>query len=151
MPIEYRVGNLLEQSDLTHLAHQANLFHTFGSGIAKAIKDKYPRAFEADLLTARGNKYKLGSWSVSKGTPTIFNLYSQIGIGSDDRKTSYDQLDIVLRALEAHLRKEDDVMLGLPHFLGCGLANGDWKIVNAMIESIYQGSSVKVVICRLGS
>ncbi len=150
--IEYRVGNLLEQPDLTHIAHQANLFHTFGSGIAKEIRLKWPRAYEVDLQTPYGNKNKLGSWSISPGVPTIVNLYAQVGLGSADRQTSYDALDSVLRQLEIFLlEKEEPVKLGVPYKIGCGLANGNWKIVSSIIESIYDKSLIPLVICRLPS
>jgi len=148
MSIEYRVGNLLEQEDLTHMAHQANLYKTFGSGIARAIKEKFPRAYEADQRSVG----VLGTWSVSDGTPTIFNLYTQKGISSVDRVTSYDHLDTTLRALERNLAvSQRPVRLGIPDHLGCGLAHGDWKIVLAMLQSIFETSNVQLVICKLPS
>lgn len=150
--IEHRTGDLLIQPDLTHLVHQANLYHTFGAGIALAIKKKYPEAYRADCLTTKGDKSKLGSWSVGKPAsgPYVLNLYSQVGIGSKDRQTSYDALDTGLRSIELALRSTDEeVVLGMPHCLGCGLANGRWPVVQAIVSDVFRGSPVRVVICRL--
>jgi hypothetical protein len=44
--ITYRIGNLLEEPDLTHIAHQCNLYHNFGAGLAAQIAKKWPRALE---------------------------------------------------------------------------------------------------------
>jgi hypothetical protein len=154
--IEHRVGNLLEQSDLTHIAHQCNLYHTFGSGIAKEIKSKFPRAFQADCSTPYADKNKLGGWSISVGNPTIFNLYTQIGLGSTDRRTSYDAFDYAFQQVEIFLRESHNELslqpkLGIPYKIGCGLANGNWNVVSAIIDSIFKESPVKLVICQLHS
>lgn len=149
--ITHRVGNLLEQPDLTHIAHQANLFHTFGSGIAKAIKEKYPRAYEADLKTPYATKSKMGTWSCSEGEPTIFNLYTQSGLGSTDRNTSYDAMDTAFTSLRYHLTQVGrPVKLGVPYRLGCGLAKGNWTVVEALLEEYFSSAPFDLVICRLG-
>lgn len=150
--IEYRLGNLLEQSDLTHIAHQCNLFHNFGSGIAKEIRLKFPRAFEADLLTPYGNKNKLGTWSLSPGVPDIFNLYTQIGLGSADRQTSYDAMNTTFEALRwflEEIHREVPVKLGMPYKIGCGLANGNWGVVEVLLKESFDKSSFPLVICQL--
>lgn len=147
--IEYREGSLLEQEDLTHLIHQANLYCTFGSGLALAIKKKFPEAYQADLRTMKGDLKKLGSWSTAEceGFGWVINLYSQIGISSTERTTSYDALVKGLTGLERVLR-DPAYKVGIPYKLGCGLANGSWPIVSAIISDIFEKSSVNVVICK---
>jgi O-acetyl-ADP-ribose deacetylase (regulator of RNase III) len=159
--IEHRVGDIFEQKDLTHIAHQANLFHTFGSGIAKEIKERYLRAYEADKRTIYGDRLKLGQYSQSShperrgepNFPTIVNIYSQDGIGGQDRQTNYAALGSALLQLERELQglyamSGGKVKLGIPHRIGCGLANGDWKVVRAVIESAFGASPVPVIICK---
>lgn len=147
--IEHREGNLLDHSDLTHIIHQANLYCTFGSGLASAIKRKYPEAYRADLATVRGDLTKLGSWSTAETTDKkwIINLYSQIGISHVDRTTSYDALVKGLTLLEQMLR-DPGVKIGVPYRLGCGLANGSWTIVEAILTDIFASSPTCLVICR---
>lgn len=151
------VGNLLETDKCQVIVHQANLFHTFGAGIARAIRDKFPEAFAADEATSHGETSKLGTYSVGKitnprGTSIKFivNLYSQNGIGGQDRQTSYDAMVVGLTKLRDRLEaRRDTLTLGIPFQLGCGLANGNWTIVRAIIESIFATSRIPVIIYTL--
>lgn len=151
------VGNLLETDKCQVIVHQANLFHTFGAGIARAIGEKFPEAFEADKKTKHGDTGKLGTFSVakitdSKGTSIkyIINLYSQSGLGGKDRQTTYDAMVNGLTLLRERLTSRGLTMtVGIPFQLGCGLANGDWTIVRAIIESVFGKSTVPVIIYTL--
>lgn len=152
--IDYRTGDLLAMADLTHLLHQCNLYHTFGSGLALQIKKKYPAAYEADRKTVFGDRRKLGGFSFIPGPPAIFNLYSQKGLGGQDRQTSYDALDVGLRLVDTYLRENlahrvaDRPILGVPYKLGSGLANGAWPIVEAILNDVFTDAPYNVLICR---
>ncbi len=153
--ITFRVGDLLSQPDLTHIVHQANLYHTFGSGIAKSIKDRFPRAYEADLRTSYGDTSKLGSWSISEspsvGEPSIINCYSQSGLSSTHRCTSYEALDKACASLCSYFAgMESPVRVGMPFKIGCGLGGGDWKVVEPILFKHFGQSPIELVICRLG-
>jgi O-acetyl-ADP-ribose deacetylase (regulator of RNase III) len=152
------VGDLLDTDKCNVIVHQANLYHTFGGGIAYVIRQKFPEAFEADKKTPHGDESKLGSYSVaniidSKGTAirVVVNLYSQAGIGGQDRNTRYDHMVNGLTKLRDKLEasKKTKYVLGIPFQLGCGLANGSWTIVRAIIEDIFAKSSVQVYIYTL--
>lgn len=152
MTIEERTGDIFKQLDIDVVVHQANLYHTFGAGIAKIIRERYPYAYDADRATKYGDEGKLGTFSIAYGhpDPVFVNLYSQYGIGGQDRNTSYDAMAHGLHALEKHLYSHNPkALLGIPHTMGCGLAGGDWTIVRAIIESVFADSIVKVVICKL--
>jgi len=159
--IETRVGDIFEQEDLTHLIHQANLFHTFGSGIAREIARRYPLAEAADRRTKYGSRAKLGTYSTSVSSdtllfgrtgPVIINLYSQDGLSATHRTTHYAALGAALLHLEYDFTDQENLMefpvLGIPHGIGCGLAGGDWAVVRAIIDSAFKASPVRVVICR---
>lgn len=149
-------GNLLLADDVDMVVHQANLFHTFGAGIAAQIRVQYPEAYAADCATPNGHKSKLGTFSLAKvkrnKSPQIkyiANLYSQSGLGGKDRQTSYDAMVEGLTALRDTMEKDyPDYVLGMPHLIGCGLANGNWTIVRAIIESVFANSSINVVIYK---
>lgn len=155
---ENRVGNLFEQEDISVIVHQANLYHTMSAGVAKIIKQLYPEAYEADCKTQEGDANKLGTYSVAKvpmdklgfSHRYIINLYSQIGIGGDERNTRYDALYDGLAKIAKKLDNTNFV-LGIPYGIGCGLGGGNWNIVKTIIDEAFKNSSVKVVICRLPS
>lgn len=153
------VGNLLQTNKCNLIIHQANLFHTFGAGIAHAILEKFPEAYAADKATTHGDESnaKLGSYSLgritdSKGTSikNVINLYSQTGIGGKDRQTSYDAMVQGLTSLRNRMEKNPSHwIVGIPYQMGCGLANGSWTIVRAILEDIFGRSPVEVYIYKL--
>lgn len=154
--ITEKIGNLLDAQDVDIVVHQCNLFHTFGGGIAKVIKEKFPKAFEADKETEFGDSKKLGTYSTaevdSAGTSirVVINLYSQTGIGGQNRQTSYDAMVSGLTKIKQAVESVDiNYTIGIPYQLGCGLANGNWSIVKAIIYSIFEKSPVKVIIYML--
>lgn len=155
--IENRIGDIFAQKDLTHIVHQANLYCTFGSGIAAEIKVRYPYAFEVDRVTHKGARSKLGWFTVGRppegsALPFVVNLYSQDGISATQRTTHYAAMGKALFDLEEILRSDDlegeKRVVGIPHGLGCGLAGGDWEVVRAIIESAFAKSLARVVICQ---
>jgi O-acetyl-ADP-ribose deacetylase (regulator of RNase III) len=151
--ITYRTGDLLEQTDIIAIVHQTNLYHTFGAGIAKAIKHKFPYAYGADLATILGDENKLGNFSigypsVASNDPFVFNLYSQEGIGPSH--TNYNFMYEGLRKVARHLQGFGTIKsVGFPYMIGCGLADGNWEIVKVIIEQAFEGSDIEVVIVKL--
>lgn len=149
MNITHRSGNLLEQPDIDVIVHQANLYHTFGAGIAKAIKEKFPRAYEADLMTRKGTTTKLGNFSIGITDPTkpvVVNLYSQRGMSL----TSYDAMAEGLGRLALILSNLPSVKrVGFPYGMGCGLADGNWEIVKTIIEQAFKDTDFEIVIVKL--
>lgn len=156
--IEEREGDIFIQDDITCIVHQCNLYHTMGAGIARVIAAKFPLAAEADKNTPADDS-KLGSFTYSSnykdGNPfLIFNLYSQVGIGSDDevfnRNTQYDYMVDGLTRIKHWMNDRNiKVSLGIPYGMGSDLAGGSWTIVRAIIESVFNDAEFDVVICRL--
>lgn len=150
-----KIGNLLE-GDVDVIVHQANLFHTFGAGIAAAIKKVFPEAYAADCATVNADINKLGTISVGQiknphnQIKAVANLYSQSGIGGKDRQTTYDAMVTGLHQLHERLMAAKGrgkvFTLGIPWHMGCGLANGDWTIVRAIIEAEFGKSPINVII-----
>lgn len=153
-----KIGNLLE-APVDVIVHQANLFCTFGAGIAARIKNVFPEAYAADCATAEGDVKKLGTFSIGKITnppgqiKRVINLYSQVGIGGQDRNTSYDAMVNGLTKLRIVLEnaasRGTKYKLGIPFQLGCGLANGSWPICRAIIFDVFEKSDIEVEIYKL--
>lgn len=141
--MKYITGDLLE-SDVDVMMHVANLYHTFGSGIAHSIKKKFPEAYEADKGTLYGCEAKLGNYSRAEIAPNrwIYNLYGMNGIGNTgrplDRNCSYDAIyNALYRSCKTLLHLyELPPRIGIPYLMGCCRAGGSWKIVEAIIEDI---------------
>ena len=144
-------ADLLEYP-LQGIIHQSNCFHTFGSGIAKRIREKYPEAYDADLKSGtKGDSHRLGTFSVAhvlKEDKYVFNLYGQYNYGAMARFTSYDAIDRGLRKIEAYTRANHLSTLGCPKNMGCMRGGGSWPIVRAIIEDVFKESSIEMYICN---
>lgn len=144
-------ANLLEYP-LDGFGHQCNCFHTMGAGIAAAIKAKYPEAYEADLkFGRRGDTSKLGKFSTVKtyDEKYVYNLYGQYNMGTWKRQTSYDALCNALTGVKEHALNNMVKRLGFPRNMGCMLGGGDWRVVYALIQSVFEGDdNFEIYICN---
>lgn len=152
--IKYKISDLLEDEEVNVLIHCTNLYNTFGSGIALAIKAKYPEAYVADCQTECGDKLKLGSYSAAKTSDgkVIYNLYAMKGLGTNVRQLDYEHFYSVLEGIKNTIEQfgaEDKNIIGISYKIGCDRAGGEFSVVKAMIESIFSQSKIKVVICVL--
>lgn len=148
--VNLKDGSIFDSTEVTHIIHQANLYHTFGSGIAAEIKRRFPEAYDADKLTIYGDKKRLGTFSFAKSKGiTIVNLYSQDGIGGKDRRTDYVSMLVGLEAIREWVPATHKTpVVGIPFKIGCGLANGDWNIVRPIIEGTFSKVPYKVIIFK---
>lgn len=146
-------GDLLVEAELGNvdvIVHQANLEHTFGAGIARAIRFKFPYAFEADKKSPFNDPRKLGTFTLASSPdgPLVINMYSQTSLYPSH--TSYDAMVKALTELRDRLTPlEEFRRIGFPYQLGSGLADGDWNVVKAIILSVFQNSRFEIVIVRL--
>lgn len=139
MSLSYKQGCLIEgfkAGEVHVIGHQANCQNTMNSGVAKAVREAFPEAYEADCATVRGDYSKLGGISTCiNNHGIIVNIYGQYNYGYDGiRYTDYDALksgfECIARMLD-HLGYEGKI--GLPK-LGCDRGGGDWNIVEGLIK-----------------
>lgn len=150
--IYYRIGDLLEQKDINVILHVANIYCTMQAGVALAIKNKYPEAYQADLKTKYGDKSKIGtfSWAKTSDDKVICNLYAMKGLGTKERQLDYEAfyscLEQIKKLIEGSTKQ---YKIGIPYLIGCSLAGGDWEICKPMINSVFAQSDIPTIICVL--
>jgi O-acetyl-ADP-ribose deacetylase (regulator of RNase III) len=132
--MEFEKGDLLDlfnRKKIDILVHGCNCFNTMGAGIAKQIKEKYIDAYNADLLTVKGDKNKLGTYSISKINETqyIINAYTQYYYFGK-RPLNYEALRNVFKLINENFNNK---IIGIPK-IGAGLAKGDWNIIKNIID-----------------
>ena len=132
----YIVGNAIDawlNRDLSILAHQANCHCTMGSGFAKELKERIPKAWEADQQTYIGDVNKLGDYSVytpDNGVNVVYNLYGQYDYQSR-QDTDYDALHSALTGMFLEVMPHD--VVGMPK-IGSGLGGGSWNVIEGIID-----------------
>lgn len=143
-------GSIFDCPEADIIVHQANCFHTMGAGIAKVIAQKYPEAVKADKETIKGDKNKLGSFSIGfgKDRKIIINMYSQYSFSNTHIETDYTAMETALEEIKL-FAKSHHRNIAIPYKIGCGLAGGDWNTVYNILMKIFDKSDVKLIICKL--
>lgn len=147
--------NLLDvQADI--IGHCCNCQNTMGSGVAAAIRQEYPEAYDVDCKTIKGDRKKLGTVSLAvvvdptthknQTIKAIVNLYGQYTYGGD-RPMSYEAIYTALVAFKEKLKPAVKTV-AFPWKMACDRAGGNWSIVEKMIEVVFENSGVEVVICK---
>jgi O-acetyl-ADP-ribose deacetylase (regulator of RNase III) len=121
-----------------------------GAGIAKAVKNRFPAAYQADLATKKGDPSKLGTISFaevagSEGPLFVVNAYTQLNYGrGKGRLVDYDA---VRRAFAAIRTQFSGRRIGYPR-IGAGLAGGDWGVIARIIDEELEGEDHTLVEFR---
>lgn len=161
----YKNGNLLLANDVGVIGHQANCQATFGSGIARTIREMYPEASSVDLLASVRKTNVLGSFSCAKVSTKqnssikfIFNLYGQnLGTvaGSTLRKTNYEALYNALEGMrsaveggQGMLAEVKNATVGFPYKMGSALGGGSWDVVSRLVEVAFDKYEGDVIIYK---
>jgi O-acetyl-ADP-ribose deacetylase (regulator of RNase III) len=142
-------GNLLE-SDCDVIAHVVNCQGVMGSGIAKQIKTKWPEAFNgySTFLKKVGSKDAFGLCMVvvndEPNVPVVANLFAQFNYGTNKRQLDYERLYTSLEHLVKIMKNHKWKSVGFPYGMGAGLAGGDWRIINVMIEALFDDFDINI-------
>jgi O-acetyl-ADP-ribose deacetylase (regulator of RNase III) len=153
MKIRYVTGDLVE-SDQILLAHGCNTKGRYSAGIAGTIRERMPFAYNAYRLAFEDHKadFKLGSVIVaidignSIRPRIVANMLIQEDYGRDPEQVyvDYDAINMAMHKLNEFVLATQDggfdvseigpiTEVGFP-LLGCGLGNGKWPVVSAIIE-----------------
>lgn len=135
-------GPMKERCDV--IMHVCNCQGVMGSGIALSIRKKFPPAYEAYKgfhMRMGGSDIPLGSIShatINGDGKLIINLHAQRFYGGDGRRyLDYEALYKCLVTASVLVFAEGHTRIGVPYLMGCDRAGGDWKIVDAMCESVF--------------
>lgn len=149
----YEINQDLTEAPVDIILHCCNTHCTMGSGVAKTIREKFPESYEVDCTTKKGDIDKLGKITVAKITNPhnqikwVFNLYGQHTFGSKPREVNYEA---IYNALDESRKRITNKTwkVGIPRLMGCVRAGGDWRIIRAMIDVIFEKSFFDVYICN---
>ena len=117
------------------IVHGCNAQGVMGSGVARAIKDKYPEVFKQYVFDINLGKFGLGRLSLCKvsGGLMVASAITQQYFGRDTniRYVSYDAIDKVFRHIFELIPHNTHVHIPK---IGAGLGNGSWEVISTIIE-----------------
>jgi O-acetyl-ADP-ribose deacetylase (regulator of RNase III) len=143
MITRYIVGDITE-TELKHIAHGVNCQNVMGSGVAKALFDKWPNVKEQyhshmTNLGKLGRKPEdfLGGYDTIQVEPDKFvhNLFTQLNFGYDGQR--YVNYNAVVTSLKfASGLYNDGTPWAIPK-IGCGLAGGNWNFMEQLLNDAF--------------
>lgn len=135
MKINYVNGDLFA-TDIKTIVHGCNAQGVMGSGVAKGIRENFPKAYERYVKEYKlHNHLAMGSITVVPcDNKIIVNAITQEYYGRDGSKyVSYDAVDEVMKAINSMHYVYGIKEIAMPQ-IGAGLGGGDWKVIEAIIE-----------------
>lgn len=135
-----KIGYLLKEVTKGIIVQQVNAQGQMGSGIALAIKTKWPIVYDRYVAEIKqdtpdkGLSY-MGHVIYVEVEPDLWiaNIVGQQFYGRDKSRvyTSYEALEMGFHSVK-HFAKNKELDVHYPT-IGCGLANGDWTRVSQLI------------------
>lgn len=140
--------DFLRNGEVDAIAHCCNCQGVMGAGIALQIKTQMPKAYLAYKTFENYSGLELGTISQSSNVKgeCVYNIHAQGRYGGGDRHLNYEAIYVGLEEVRDNMISLDMHKLGVPNFMGCALAGGDWPVVSAMISSVFQYTTIDVHI-----
>lgn len=142
-------GNLLNAEEI-NIVHQVNCQGVMGSGVAKQIKGKYPKAFEEYKKMYKEykqlDKPLLGEVQQVKinESRTVINLFAQENYGVGVRQTNY----IAFMQGMLNLIKEVKSDIALPYKIGCYRGGADWDIIEHFLKGLAEDFKYNITVYK---
>ncbi len=133
MKIIYKTGDVTEAIEPAIL-HGCNAQGVMGSGVALAIRQKFPSAYMAYRGRYAGLGLPLGKIVAFRTEGKhIWNGITQFHYGAFKRQVNYEAIFTVLEEANRFAVQGQIGAVAMPR-IGAGLGGGKWRIIEAMIE-----------------
>ena len=170
MKIQEITGDITN-STATYIAHCVNCQGKMNSGVAKAIRMKWPVVYKKyreffDRYMHPGVSGSTIHWDTEKflgrilqvkinNTQSVLNMFCQNFYGYDGKQyVSYDAIKDAFERLAARIKlfdesEQENVAVAIPYKFGSGLAGGDWNTVYNIIVTALQELPITLEIWKL--
>ena len=129
------------------IVHGCNSMGRFNKGLAKSIRETYPRVYMDYMYNFHTGRLKPGINVITKINDDLYIVSSIIqkyyGNDKNVRYVDYSAVEECFRKINEEF-KDSDLPIYIPS-IGAGLANGDWKIIQGIIEKS-MGSNIHKII-----
>jgi O-acetyl-ADP-ribose deacetylase (regulator of RNase III) len=157
-------GNILD-SGADIICHQVNCQGAMNSGVAKAIRQKWPKVYteykakcdyeEATVNDLYGQYENPIDWSecllgdiqvvLVEENKAVINMFAQQYYGYDKKRyTSYDAFWNCINLIKQSV--PTDKKIGFPYNIGCGLGGANWNVILTMIDTVLADYTVEIYV-----
>jgi len=148
--VTFHNGNILDSgADL--ICHQVNCQGAMNSGVAKAIRQKWPKVYTEYHQCAKDIDIGFGDMQLSwthmlghiqsilipkdKGFQIVVNMFAQNGYGYDGKRyTSYDAFWSCLGEIKKSAAP--GTTIAFPARIGCVRGGANWNVILTMIKEV---------------
>lgn len=142
--IHYVKGDLFDTpNDI--IAHGVNCRGAFGSGVAKLVATKYPKARFYYLDKHEDDGWHLGDIQtvMQWDGKCVVNCATQDDYGfAEGLYANYDAIRLSLSRLK-DFAKQRNYSIAIPK-IGAGLAGGDWNIIENIIKEVFSDYDITI-------
>lgn len=150
MITRYIKGNILD-TELSNIAHGVNCQNVMGSGVAKVLADKWPGVkegyhdlFKFQAIPGEDILGTVAQIEIIDDNKTVWNCFTQLHyLPRNKRNVNYRAIVCCFMQL-VELGVEE---IAIPK-IGCGLAGGDWNIVEQLINDTV-GNYIEIWVYEL--
>ena len=138
MSLKFVLGDITK-SDANYICHQVNCQGAMGSGVAKAIKDKWPVVYTDYRRFYESNKSLLNEIQIVAVSTeqSVINMFAQEYYGYDrNQYTSYDAFWKCLNKIKNIVPKGSKI--AFPSKIGCCRGGANWKVILTMISEVLE-------------
>ena len=138
MSLKFLLGDITK-SDANYICHQVNCQGAMGSGVAKAIKDKWPVVYTDYRRFYESNKPLLNEIQIVAVSTeqSVINMFAQEYYGYDrNQYTSYDAFWKCLNKIKNTVPKGSKI--AFPSKIGCCRGGANWKVILTMISEVLE-------------
>ena len=151
MEIKNIDGNLLD-TDAELILHQVNCQGKMNSGVAKAIREKWPVVFDEYCKLCSSPFLKLGMCqpvSISD-TQKVINMFSQDKYGYDgEMYTSYDAVNKCFKNTKGYMQSNGFKRIAIPYKMCSCRGGANWDVIMALLKANFEDSDITIEIWKL--
>lgn len=129
------------------IAHQVNCRGVMGSGVAKALRNKYPGIFFSykKYCNSMGAELlgKIQMLTMSNGKK-ICNIFGQDGYGYDKQYTDTKALSECIYKLYKYAKDNNLDSVAMPYKIGCGRGGANWQEVYNILDIFFNEPNSKI-------
>lgn len=139
--IIYETGDIVElakEGKFNFIIQGCNCQSTWGSGLARSLREAFPDAFLVDKKDKRLPFDKIGDfsyWRSPNQKLTIINAYTQFDYGTDYRRAEYGSIKRAFEGIFSHWRFSHLDRVATVK-IGAGLGGGNWEVISDIIQTI---------------
>jgi O-acetyl-ADP-ribose deacetylase (regulator of RNase III) len=133
------------------IGHQVNCQAKMNSGVAKSVRETFPKAYEKYMILAEpyvkaGLSDDLLGYtqfvSIVKNEKYIANIFGQNNYGYDGKQ--YTNTEALFKGFKdlREVAEEHGFSVALPYMIGCYRGGADWKEVENLLLTAFDGYEV---------